>query len=430
MQGSVHDTAESSTPGSRVFDACPSAGFRVRGPISAVFLFFFLSGTIFVAASCSDSSRSNDRRITNDVAYGDLDGDGALDVVLARRRRVTLDEDDDPSDLSFVLRDPTRPFRWVRTQSPNTGRNPRQVEIVDYDGDGRLEVLAINRSPSDLSICFPDPSEPGRYFPPTRIAVGERPTAFVIVDLDGDGFLDLAFANTELTALSILFQDPMVPGSFFAEERFEIGERQAAIVSGDVDGDTRPDLVVATETRVFVVLQDAGGGGVFTAPVEVFGPARPSAVAIGDLNADGRLDLVIADREPDFGQVHVLLQDPAGSGAFATAQSLFTIDKPTDVAIGDVDRDDLVDFVVTSFRERQERSDEGWMSVFLQQPAIPGEFFESDAYSVSGETRSPRIVDLDADGFVDVLVASGAARVFDAIPDAPGRFERSRVIKR
>lgn len=412
------------------FDAGPRTRFRVRGGISRCFLIFFSLVTIFVAPSCSDSSRSSDRRITNDVAFADLDGDGALDVVLARRRRVTLDEDDNPSDLSFVLRDPSRPFRWVRTQSPRTGRNPRQVEIVDYDSDGRLEVLAINRSPSDLSICYPDPSVPGRYFPPTRIAVGERPTAFAIVDLDADGFLDLAFANTELSAVSILFQDPAAPGSFFAEERVEIGERQVAIASAEVNGDTHADLVIATETRVFVVLQDSGGGGVFSAPTEVLGPGRPSAVAAADLDADGRADLVVTDRETDFGQLHVLLQDPGGNGSFVLAQSLFTVDKPTDVAIGDLDRDGIVDLVVTSFRDRADRSDEGWMTVFLQQPAIPGEFFESDAYSISGETRSPRIVDLDGDGFVDILVASGAARVFEAIPEAPGRFERPRVIKR
>lgn len=403
---------------------------RASGALArSLFLLVLPFSTIGLAPGCSDLGDSGDTRVTNDVEVADLDYDGFLDLVLARRRRDTLDGND-RSDVSFVLRDPLHENGWVRTQTLRTGRNPRQAAAVDLDGDGRLEVLAINRSPSDLSIFFADPTAPGYYFPPSRIPVGVRPTSFAMADLDGDGLLDLAFANAEATLLSILFQDPAAPGSFRDEVGIDVGERQNAIAAADVDLDGHVDLVVATKTRVLFVRQDPAGNGVFLPGTEVLVDVRPPTVAVADLNGDGVPDLAIGDRLTGSGEVHILLQDPLDPGAFSLAQSFGTVEKPTKLAIADLDGDARPDIALTSFRSREDRRDEGWVSVLLREASLPVWYYEFEVHKVRGETDSLRIVDLDADGVLDIVVASTGARALYGIPGAPGSFEKPVLLKR
>jgi hypothetical protein len=72
-------------------------------------------------------------------------------------------------------------------------------------------------------------------------------------------------------------------------------------------------------------------------------------VAVGDLNGDGRPDLVVASLDPDYtGAVSVLLQNPAPAqaGTFATATVYPGMGQPLSVAIGDLNGDTRPDIAV------------------------------------------------------------------------------------
>src|SRR6185295_16303828 len=143
-----------------------------------------------------------------------------------------------------------------------------------------------------ISILFQNSSSPGTFLAAQNHGVGAHPDGVAIGDLNGDGHLDIAVADS---GLSVLFQDAGVPGTFFPPIR--LGVPCSSVGIGDLNGDGRADLV-ATATNaghVTIFLQSPAGPGTFLPPQTVATGFQPINVAIADLNADGRLDLAIAN---------------------------------------------------------------------------------------------------------------------------------------
>ena len=92
---------------------------------------------------------------------------------------------------------------------------------------------------------------------------------------------------------------------------------------GDVNGDGKPDLVVANRKQlastVSVLL--GNGNGTFQAQQTFAAGTDPISVAVGDVNGDGKPDLVVAN-VPTADTVSVLLGN--GNGTFQAQQTFAT----------------------------------------------------------------------------------------------------------
>ena len=73
--------------------------------------------------------------------------------------------------------------------------------------------------------------------------------------------------------------------------------------AGDVDGDGRPDLVVAYDGHGISVLLNRGDG-TFAPPIVVARSEKVFSVAAGDLNGDGRVDVLA---QTAYGSTHAPL---------------------------------------------------------------------------------------------------------------------------
>jgi len=161
-------------------------------------------------------------------------------------------DDAERAGLKFVYdNDPSPRCRMPETMGGGVG-------LIDYDGDGRLDVYAVGGGE------FPDSTEP----PP----VPQRDRLF---RNRGDGAFEDA---TERTGLA------RMPGGY-----------GHGVSVGDYDGDGRPDLFV-TRWRSYALYRNRGDG-TFEDATEASGLGGdrdwPTSSAFADLDGDGDLDLYV-----------------------------------------------------------------------------------------------------------------------------------------
>jgi hypothetical protein len=124
--------------------------------------------------------------------------------------------------------------------------------------------------------------------------------------------------GTGSAGVTVLEQDAANPGSFLAAVTYATFAGSVAVAVGDLNGDGKPDLVVASEApsasgSVSVLLQDPARPGVFLSATSYAGLIQPLSVAIGDLNGDGHPDIAVADGD----SATVMLQSATSPGTFA-----------------------------------------------------------------------------------------------------------------
>jgi len=182
------------------------------------------------------------------------------------------------------------------------GEAPCSVAVGDLDGDGALDLVAPNRdlrgvdSAYDLSLFFG--SGDGGFGAEQRLAIeAGSPRHVALRDLDGDGALDLAVATGGSTRLSVRFGNG--DGTFGVERRYVTeGAAGHAVAAGDLDGDGALDLVLTQPQgsggAVAVLLGD--GDGAFSEHVRQAGTGGRSGVVIGDFDGDGAMDLATANQ--------------------------------------------------------------------------------------------------------------------------------------
>jgi len=191
--------------------------------------------------------------------------------------------------------------------------------------------------------------------------------------------------------------------SFADKASFAAGNNQYSLVSGDVDGDGMPDLVVANyeDNTISVFRNTSHSGSVSFAHRVVFSTmdGGPQGLAIGDLNGDGKPDLAVTNF--DGNTVSIFRNTSTrGTVSFATKIDYDTGKWPNSVSIGDLDGDGKLDLAVTDFYD-------GTVSV-LRNIGSNGEvaFDHRIILTAKYAPRSISIGDLDGDGKPDLAVAN------------------------
>jgi hypothetical protein len=140
------------------------------------------------------------------------------------------------------------------------------------------------------------------FMAPVNYSVGTGPQAVVTADLNGDGRLDLVTANAGSNNISVLLGNGN--GTFGAAQTYATGAGPVSLAVGDFDGrhyaNGQPilDLVTANAGGDLSVLLGNGDGSFgsansITLPTAAGLAQTPRSVAVGDLNKDGKLDLVV-----------------------------------------------------------------------------------------------------------------------------------------
>jgi VCBS repeat protein len=317
-----------------------------------------------------------------------------------------------------LLAQPPHQMRFDRVVLlETTSEASANVHIGDVNGDRHLDIVLAKGRHGGLvdRVLLGDGT--GKF--PTAYDLGpvaDKTYSGNLVDLDGDGDLDVVISNDTPDPKRIYLND----GKGRFREAGTYGRaawstRNAAVA--DVNGDGQPDIIVANRDEPgragnYVCLNR--GKGRFDDDCVLFSKESATTITPADVNGDGRIDLIVPHR--DGGESHVYL-NTSRAGALSFSPVAFG---PRDAAIrasaaADLDRDGILDIVVIDERR-------GLFAFFGQR----GERW-SAAVPIGARGRTPyalTVHDLNADGAVDVIVGHVEAPSTVFINDGSGRTFR------
>jgi hypothetical protein len=189
-----------------------------------------------------------------------------------------------------------------------------QLNVADLDGDGRNDLIVVNNARSKINLLFnqtghtntPAPRVAGvkrniNELPPDArfrldsIASEKRIAALVVADLNGDGRPDLAYYGDPRELLVLYNQGT---NGWSTPKRWPLDDglfSPNALVTGDLNGDGRVDLLLLAENHAYFLVQQADG--TLAEPVKLPLGTPANLVLIMDVNGDRRNDLVLANWE-------------------------------------------------------------------------------------------------------------------------------------
>ena len=197
--------------------------------------------------------------------------------------------------------------------------------------------------------------------------------------------------------------------SFAVVQTGNIGNSLYSLAVGDINGDSKPDVVTAGyyEDRISFLLGD--GAGNFSLAGSTTSLQRPSEVALGDFNQDGKLDLVVT---ADFSSsVYVLLG--TGTGSFSAPVFFAVGNNPLSLVLADFNNDGKLDIATGN-------DGSNTISILLGNGA--GNFTAAPGLT-NVRPRSLAVADLNHDNKLDIAAANDAnGKVTIFLGDGGGGF--------
>lgn len=251
------------------------------------------------------------------IAVADLNHDGNPDIVVANAGS----ENSDSGTIAVFLGDGLGGFRPAPRSPFPAGHLPNDIAIGDMNGDGNLDLVVANHQSPYLRIFLGDGHGTFHLAPGSPVDVHSypHPHGVVVGDFNSDGKLDAATDSWGNNQIEILFGDGTgrlrTPGTFFPT-----GQRPyERLRTADFNHDGHADIVTTNldDSTVSILLGD-GRGNFRNAPDSPFpAGAKPWQIAVDDLNGDGNADLIVIPYQrditaPDQNGVTVLFGDGAG----------------------------------------------------------------------------------------------------------------------
>lgn len=289
------------------------------------------------------------------------------------------------------------------------GTSPSDISVVDIDGDGRLDVLVPDQQLDALGVALNLTETPDELvFSEAYFEGGIRPRALAVGDLDGDGRPEPVLAAASSDSI-VVFQNRSSPGTvdFGPPLYLEAGGAPEDVVVLDLNGDGLDDLLFATrnESRLSVFMNRSAGLGelAFSIRYDFAAPDEPSALAVDDLDGDGRPDVVVASTTENL--VALYLNATAIGDlvpAFAARRDRPTIEKPTDLALTDLDGDGLPELAVVG----GSYGSHVWLHRNETTAVAEPVFGTASLHLAAYEASRLGVADADDDGHPDLVVGS------------------------
>lgn len=299
--------------------------------------------------------------------------------------------------------------------SPGGGAFPSvsNVSLVHLFDPKRLDVLSCDARSGEVSVLRPYDEKPSWRV----LAKLQVPAHAEVVDLDGDGHLDVivaclgAFEPTDSRTGSVVWLRGSADGAFTAMPLLEGVGRVADVQAADFNGDGKLDLMVAVfgwrTTGEVLCLENQTKDWSKPAFVPHVVDDRHGAihVPVCDLNGDGKPDFVAL-----FSQEHetIVAFLNEGAGHFRK-ETIFTAPHPgygsSGIQLVDVNRDGRLDVLYTNGDSMDSRYLKPYHGVHWLENRGTYPFEPHTLTTMPGVMRAVA-ADFDGDGLLDIAAVS------------------------
>lgn len=355
------------------------------------------------------------------IISADIDGDGKNDIALVG------------VDASFsVFRNAATAGQInagsfdARIDIPIPGAYAKSIAVADLDGDGKSDIAILDFINNKIYL-FRNTSTPGSVSFGARVDLScSGGYSLALADIDGDGRTDIVAGNLLSPSVSI-FRNISTVGSittasFDAEVSLPVPSSVNDLVAGDIDGDGKPELLIAefvNPLRVHIIPNNAVvgviGSATFGTPVTLTAGAGLGAEAIrlGDIDGDGKPDVLCATYG-DPGAVNIFrnksVQGTIDASSFEAVVTFPGAMYGRDIQMGDITGDGKPEVVLSS---EAGASIQVYQNLSVSGSINAGSLSSTTFSTVNGVSNplSIALADIDGDGLLDITAGMNFGQV-------------------
>ncbi len=280
----------------------------------------------------------------------------------------------------------------------NTSYNPNDLTAADFDNDGDIDFV-ISNDEHYLTLIVKDVA--GDSLRNISLDGLYNASSLVAADINNDGDIDLAMMayddDAECNYLVILPNDGS--GNFDTPGKYVYNLNYSNLLAVDLNGDGFIDIAILTNSRRYFSVMMNNGDGTFAAQTDYdlydLFSYYANAFTSADFNNDGYMDIALATYD-DFGNDNVLIMRNNGSGSFLNSSVSSLTVEPTAILASDFNGDNSVDIAIQSAADT-------YINVLTNDGAAS--FSETFGSGIDNDAIMANL-DYNADGIMDLAVLS------------------------
>jgi len=374
----------------------------------------------------------------HDIALGDLNGDGLIDIVASEKGDIT--DDFEAHTCIFINSSENQSFSFEPPIIIDGDGYEGFVQLQDINGDGKLDIVTSKQSSNQLGVYLNVSNNNNVSFA-NKIIIGNiaATARSAFADLNGDGMIDMVTTSYDSNNNS---RDVFVYLNNSTDGNIEFN-LEATILSGgepadwptdynwsvysptlvDIDGDGKLDIVVTNGTcngcspsGISILMNISTDSELlfeyeYSDFYQYDSNSLPSRIGISDLNGDGKPDILTTDW---LGGISIMVNlSTEGNIVLEEQMQIGVGSYPLSVATADLNMDYTPEIIVANWNVEGLRVIHNFLPVDEQTDNLPYDINNDGVVNISdfemllsfviSGNESVSAADIDFDSAVDIF---------------------------